>query len=361
MVMDPLRDPSASFSISWQQMEALMGANSSLNIAPVRVALIQRSADVAITLLGQPNYRLSSKRELRFGNRGSLAVKIDGPKVGLWYDHENGEGGDLLDLIGRLRGRGFYDALSYAEEFIGSAPQCRTWAPYPVSKRISPEEEHRRDRALALWDAAEPINNTPAAIYLDWRGVLEPALDAGDGVLRFHPDCPFGEGASHPCLLALMRNINSNEPGAVQRTAVTQVLMQVARRNTFTQFTEARNRVARLTLGPKTGTAIKLSCDEDVAEGLTIGEGLETVLSAMQLGFRPAWALSGTSGIKAFPVLNGIGSLTILVDNDGNGAGPRVALDCSTRWTAAGHEVRRVIPRHPGDDLNDVVRKRNVA
>ena len=79
------------------------------------------------------------------------------------------------------------------------------------------------------------------------------------------------------------------------------------------------------------------------------------VLAAMRLGFRPAWALAGTSGIKGFPVLSGIEALTILVDNDQNGAGQRAAQQCSERWAQAGLEVFRAIPNHAGDDFNDVL------
>ena len=330
-----------------------MALTSCFDITAIRVALVQHAADVAIAVLGQPNQRYSSTRELRFGNRGSVAVAIDGPKAGLWYDHENGVGGDLLGLL--QRGRSFRDAVSSATEIIGSSPQRSVWSPRPVSNRPSTDEDGAR-RALVLWNQAGPIINTPAARYLDWRGVLEPALEAGQGVLRFHSDCPFGEGIRHPCMLALMRNIQSNDPRAVQRTALTQALMWTLSRSTFTEFTQAGNSVVRLTLGPKTGTAIKLSCDEDVTQGLAIGEGTESVLAAIRLGFRPAWALGGTSGIRTFPVLNGIEVLTILVDNDKNTAGQRAGQQCSKRWTAAGCEVFRAIPNYSGDDFNDVLR-----
>ena len=56
-----------------------------------------------------------------------------------------------------------------------------------------------------------------------------------------------------------------------------------------------------MALGPKTGAAIKLSPDESVSMGLAIGEGLETVLSAMQLGFSPAWALGDAGNVRHFP------------------------------------------------------------
>jgi putative DNA primase/helicase len=322
-----------------------------------RVALRQCAAEVAINVLGQPNYALSSDPELRFGKRGSVAVKIKGPNAGLYYDHEKGEGGDLLCLIQRQFGGSFSDAARYVQKFIGLPSQQNEWTATSPRSSVSPalSEDARTNQALKLWRQAEPINNTEAAIYLEARGVLEPALEAGAGVLRFHPDCPFGK-ERHPCLLALMRHIESDEPRAIQRTALTQSLMRAISRTTFADFKNSGQRVARLALGLMSGTAIKLSHDEDVSEGLAIGEGTESVLAAMKLGFRPSWALAGTSGIKSFPVLSGIEALTILVDNDQNSAGQRAAQQCSERWSRAGLEVFRAIPNQTGDDFDDVLR-----
>jgi hypothetical protein len=331
---------------------------SRFDIGRARAALVQRAAEFVIKILGQPNYSLSSDHELRFGNRGSVAVAIKGPKAGFWYDHEKGEGGDVFDLVRRQFGGSFNAAIRYIEEFLGPAPRRETWkATPPRSSRDRGLSDDLRSRlAQQLWSEAGPINKTQAASYLEWRGVLNPALAAGAGVLRFHPDCPFGRGERQPCLLALMRNIKSNEPRAVQRTALTQSLMQAISRTTFTDFKRSGQKVARLTLGPMAEAAIKLTSDEDVAEGLAIGEGAESVLAAMRLGFRPAWALGGTSGIKSFPVLSGIEALTILVDNDQNKGGQQAAQECSERWLRAGREVFRAIPNHTGDDFNDVLR-----
>ena len=55
---------------------------------------------VARRLLGDPNKALSHGHDLRFGNRGSLAVDT---KKGVWHDHETGEGGGVLALISRER------------------------------------------------------------------------------------------------------------------------------------------------------------------------------------------------------------------------------------------------------------------
>jgi Toprim domain len=335
MVRRPVR--SASFSIFWQPMEAGVVARKHIDMAALRAALAQRAADVAIALVGQPNRPPSSERELRFGNRGSLAVLIQGPIAGLWHDHENGVGGDLLNLIRRVRGGSFHDAIAYGQEIIGSAPQR------PASPQVSlvapqREDEYRSHLALALWNEAVPIVDTIAAVYLTKRAIRS-LKDIDGPVLRFHPTCPFGERTRHSCLLALLRDIHSNEPRAIQRTALT----------------TSGEKIGRLTLGPKIGTAVKLSSDETVTQGLAVGEGLETVLSAMELGFNPAWALGDANSVRAFPILSGIECLTIIVDNDESGTGQQAALECSRRWTTAGREVFRIIPDRCGDDLNDIV------
>jgi Toprim domain-containing protein len=217
-------------------------------------------------------------------------------------------------------------------------------------KRVLPEAEEseggRIERALTLWRQGTEPRGTLVEIYLASRG-LALVPDVAVHVIRFHASCPWrhnigGELVHIPAMLAVMRNINTNEVTAVQRTALSQIGKKIGRKS----------------LGRKTGAAIKLSADEDVTMGLTIGEGLETVLSATQLGFTPAWALGDASNLRQFPVLSGIECLTIIVDNDKSGTGHRAALECSSRWTSAGREVFRIIPDRCGDDLNDIVARR---
>jgi Toprim domain len=136
-------------------------------------------------------------------------------------------------------------------------------------------------------------------------------------------------------MLAVMRDIHTNEITAVQRTALN----------------ETGAKMGRMTLGRKTGAAIKLSADEEVTMGLVIGEGLETVLSAMRLSFNPAWAVGDASNVRLFPILSGIGSLTIIVDNDENGVGQRAAL-----------QVRKVLlerEREEPEPIHEIARYRS--
>ena len=48
--------------------------NTRFDITTIAAALTARATELATALLGEPNRQLSSKRELRFGRKGSLAV-----------------------------------------------------------------------------------------------------------------------------------------------------------------------------------------------------------------------------------------------------------------------------------------------
>jgi putative DNA primase/helicase len=196
----------------------------------------------------------------------------------------------------------------------------------------------RKCKALQLWDEAGPLAGTPADRYLiETRNLVLPQ-DISPRVLRFHPACPFGEGVRHPCLLALYRDIVTDAPRAIMRTALTP---------------DAR-KLDRKALGPVHGAAIKLSDDADVTMGLIIGEGLETTIAAMVFGLAPAWALGSAGGIAKFPVLSGIEALTILAETDDGGANERAIEECCNRWTAAGREVVGVTSMI-GGDANDAL------
>lgn len=201
----------------------------------------------------------------------------------------------------------------------------------------SPRRLNDDKRVLQYFDDAQEPLGTLVEKYLAARGLH--LFDRCHEVVRFHPKCPFGKGERLPCLVALYRDIHTNTPKAIHRTALT--------RN--------GEKIDRKVLGPKGGCAIKLTPDEDVHDGLTIGEGLETTLAAMQLNFMPAWALGDAGSLAKFPILSGIETLTILVDNDKNGVGQMKALECSRRWTSHGREVFRVLPTTVGSDMADII------
>jgi hypothetical protein len=199
--------------------------------------------------------------------------------------------------------------------------------------------DHSEVEAMRLWNAAVPIAGTVAEFYLHQVRHLALPRDISPRVLRFHPDCPFGPDVRHPCLLALYRSIVGDEPCAIMRTAL------------------APNglKIGRMALGPVSGAAIKLSNDVDETMTLTVGEGLETTLAGMAIGFAPAWALGSVSAIAKFPVLADVETLTVLGEAGDGGANERAVKECAARWNAAGRAVYRATPRSGGDHNNALI------
>ena len=68
----------------------------------------QNVKEIAIRLLGEPNKKLSSNGELRFGSHGSMSVDLEGK----WYDHEEMTGGGMVSLIKKYHGDDVNEFLS---------------------------------------------------------------------------------------------------------------------------------------------------------------------------------------------------------------------------------------------------------
>jgi hypothetical protein len=202
-------------------------------------------------------------------------------------------------------------------------------------------DEHRRLlRATAIWFEALPIIDTPGEAYLRERGIVLDDIPEYAG-LRWHAACPWEAGV-RPCIVSRFTDAVTGAPKGIHRRPITGEKPK--------------------TLGPVAGCVIRLWPDAEVGQGLAIGEGVETVLYASRIThrgtlLRPAWAVGGAGNLAKFPVLAGIEALTILVDNDENGAGQRAAGKCAHRWRDAGHEVIRLMPGDVGLDFNDLVQK----
>jgi len=170
------------------------------------------------------------------------------------------------------------------------------------------------------------------------------------GDLRFHPKCGsyFGDERRwehHPALIALARDICTNEPRAIHRTFL---LPDGSDR--------LRCKGGKKALGPTHGCVVKLSPDDNVTTGLHLTEGIETGLSILAANIAPVWVTLGTSVLAKFPVLPGIECLTIFSDHDTNGASRNAAQECAIRWHNAGREVVFWTPGAAGTDWNDALR-----
>jgi hypothetical protein len=298
------------------------------DLAPIRAALSAGMNDFARYLCGEPNRRMSNRRELRFGRKGSLAVVIAGPKAGSWCNHETDEGGGPLDLIMVARECSFRDALDFAQDFLGAALPTVAHEPPEIVLRANDDDlEARIAKAMSYWNRSKDPRGTIVETYLASRCIVLPDGVAGE-VIRF---C-----AGPRMMVALLRDIHTNEPCGVHRT-----------------FLNADGtKIEKKMLGRAKGAAIKLSPDEDVAEGLHVGEGIETCLSGMFLDYTPAWALGSAGAIASFPVLSGVECLTIFGENDS--ANKCAVQACGKRWLEAGREV--LTAWDEVGDLNDALR-----
>jgi hypothetical protein len=154
--------------------------------------------------------------------------------------------------------------------------------------------------------------------------------------LNFHPRLFHSpSGKFFPAMVAERQNV-FGEHVAIHRTYLA-----------WERAAKAPVSEVRMDLGPAKGTAIRLS---PLAEELLVGEGIETVLSAIQATGKPGWAAGGLLRDLLLPPE--VRRVVILADGDA--PGERAATAAATRWIREKREVR--IARAPsGKDFNDLL------
>lgn len=122
------------------------------------------AGDVARMLLGEPNKRLSSAGELRFGNHGSISVDL---KTGQFFDHSEEKGGGVLWFIERetgkkvkggeavqwLRDNGFHVEDNRSAATGGKAPAAQR------ERRREPEPDRSSNRNFGPDDREPPARD----------------------------------------------------------------------------------------------------------------------------------------------------------------------------------------------------------
>jgi len=122
----------------------------------------------AVALMGEPNPRLSSEREARWGRHGSLVVDRT---RGTWFDFESATGGGLLALVARetgartpaecmawLRGAGLLPGEAETFNRADLAERAAERERARAARARAEREEHlaAAGRALEIWEAAKP-------------------------------------------------------------------------------------------------------------------------------------------------------------------------------------------------------------
>lgn len=230
------------------------------------------------------------------------------------------------------------ECRDYIRARLGMAP----WAPDRertplVVTHCGPDHDRERKKlhSLRIWQGSASPLGTIVEHYLREHRCLDLPPDVAGSVVRFNGSLYFDEFTRHPGMVCLLRDIQTNEPCGIHRT--------------FLDRNTAR-KIDRKMYGVAKNAAIKF----DAVEGaLTIGEGVETVLSARAAGHAPAWALGSSGAVANFPVVKAVKELSILEENDETSR--RDVRACLKRHLGAGRIVN-TIKSHVGNDFNDAWR-----
>ena len=284
------------------------------------------------------------------------------PAKNIWHCRGCGVGGDSIKLEQHLSGSRFFDAV---RTLIGKGQAGRREpTPEEIAARAAREAERRRAEAeeearnassvAKILARLQPLAGTPGEAYLGaarkidvdhWaiRQALEDVETLGwCERVYFREEGHELHGQRLGAIVAILTDpISGERTGGISRTYLHQGV----------KIGKARSLggVGRLGI-------IRLSPNNEVLSGLNLCEGLESALAAMAMGFCPMWAVGSTSQLAGFPVLDGIGFLTAIADNDA--AGLKAAREVCQRWANAGRRAVMKIPKRPGEDANDILRRR---
>jgi len=278
----------------------------------------------------------------------SLFVRLTGPDsgkgaAGKWTDAAAGTHGDLLDLIRENQRLANLQAaadearrfllLPRPESAINPATSRSTGAPRPEAAR-------------RLWAMAGSLAGTPAAIYLDRRGIKN--LSGAYASLRYHPACYHRTEHSGtlmlPALIAAVTDDSFALTG-LQRT-------YLDRMGEKTDLADPRR-----AMGSLLGNGVRFGFDRR-ASVIAAGEGIETMLSLRQvLPLMPMVAALSSAHLAALVIGPAVKRLYIAEDADG--AGRRGVEKLAFRARSKGLEV---LPLKPAmGDFNDDLRHAGLA
>ena len=255
-------------------------------------------------------------------------------------------GCEPLDIIDALRNRGLWAGSGRDDDVAIGIDELRRQDSLVEARRADPDRHYKL--AMKIWDACLDPTGTSVEVYLRGRGLVLPP-NASD-VIGYHPRCPNAQ-LREPALVALMRNVETFRPQAVQRL--------------FLDL-DQNKKTEGMMLGPVGNAAMMITSRHDTfwdclsfCPMLYICEGLETGLALHQAGYHPVWALGSAGAIARLPVLFAVGHLVICADNDplierdGREMVPGLdaAMTCAERWNATTHQRATIImPPTAGTD-----------
>ncbi len=291
----------------------------------VAAMLRARIGDLARHLFpGEENESMSSKAQLRFRKKGSLAVEIDGEKAGTFYDHEAAFGGDALILVKHKLGLDTREAFAWASNWLGvERPSSGGW-----------KEKTREEKLADIIGQSGPLNNTAAERYLQKRGIDTAKLP---DCLRFRPKAYKRYGALVAFSTDEAGNILASQQIYVSEDGMKPGLAVSKRTNRTAQDWPKR---ANVRFPGK--------------EPIILAEGVETALSVWQATGQETRACLGVANIAKAPLPKGA---SVIIARDGDAPGSSADTQLHKAVARLKKRYLRVAVAVPpeGKDFNDIL------
>lgn len=238
--------------------------------------------------------------------------------------------GTGFQLLERSQKKSFRTLADEVDKLLGRIPGVI----YPQSE--STAETRKRENILSCFQQMVDIKNTPAAIYLQRRGIIH----LPENYVRF---CPADKNLGNLSLWALATDAK-NRVCYLHRTLI--------------DGTEAVRRMSALQSGTYLEHAVSVAVRlYPLTETLGIAEGIETALSCHQLYGINTWSAMNAGFLAKFIAPCKVSHLIVFADTDHSAAGHAAAFTCARRNLTAGNDVQTVSVRWPdAGDFNDVLR-----
>ncbi len=314
--------------------------------------LNQRAEPLVKRLLGEPNRKLSSAAEYRYGSKGSLKINMN---KGLWHNFETGESGNLFSLIkNELMYTDFKDILRYAQQFSGYT-ELEVHAPKNKESATKEQEPNRGSikKAVDLYQKSIPIQGSLVEKYLRVHRGLHHFEHAD---LRCCPSVATIRNevkAYTPALLAIAKD----EQGSLHH-------VQITRLNSERGEKDKLSNLVKQTYGSNGSCSVNLN-RQGTSDITYFTEGVETGLSILEVdNTAKVRAVLGKQNFKKINPNDATKKVVLCVDNDGDATysinkstQSNTIVDAAERLTQLGFDVMINLPNKKGEDLNDILLK----
>jgi hypothetical protein len=334
-------------------------------------------------------------------NAGSFWVRVHGVAPGTWADEATGDGaaqvrngahkGDVLGLIGYIKGLPFKEAMAWAREWLGieklSDETVRTArAKAGAAQNVDGQRQanilaQNRKRAFAAWLNASPkLIGTPVETYLATRGIDLGAFgrEVGQkiilrppGALRFAMRTHLETNTKLPCMLALMTGPPvsgaGDSPAGSGPPAQLPESVPYAIHCTFLKIDgsgKANVTPARKMWPSYAGSSIRLSmgysgmrpseaAKHGILDQLVLCEGVEDGLSiALACPHLRVWAVGALGNLGKVTVPSCVDEVIVAADNDWGKPQAAKLLDASVNSLVAQNVTVSIARSHIGKDAN---------